>query len=84
MEEFFSRDPLNPNGPLVSMQMTRQESENSDSCSDPFPMALAMACVRYQKWGTTYDGATALQRGTLFPDLDKPFIGEEAVSRGRK
>jgi len=55
-----------------------------DSCADPFPMALAMAYVRYQEWGTTYDPTTALHRGTLFPDLDKPFIGEEALNCGRK
>lgn len=37
--------------------------------------ALAMAYVPWQQWGDLYDEAVALQRGTLFPDLDKPFLG---------
>jgi len=78
MEELFSMDFLSP------MNLSRREQDDCDSCSDPFPMALAMAYVRCQKWGSTYDPETALERGTFFPDLDKPFIGKEAVSRGRK
>lgn len=78
MEDIFSMDCLS------SMNLPRREDSVTDSCSDPFPMALAMAYVRCQKWGATYDPETALDRGTLFPDLDKPFLGEEAVNRDRK
>lgn len=78
MEDIFSMDCLSP------MKLSKQEADCADSCSDPFPMALAMAYVRCQKWGATYDPSTALERGTFFPDLDKPFIGEEAVSRGKR
>ena len=35
--------------------------------------ALAMAYVMMQCWGQTYDPAVALQRGTVFPELDLPF-----------
>ena len=76
MEDVFSMDFLSP--------MMMQRREEDDSCCDPFPMALAMAYVRCQKWGMTYDPETALERGTFFPDLDKPFIGKEAVDHGRK
>ncbi|MBO5576173.1 MAG: spore coat associated protein CotJA [Ruminococcus sp.] len=38
-----------------------------------------MAYVPYQFWEKPYDDETALCRGTVFPSLDKPFIGEEAV-----
>jgi hypothetical protein len=34
-----------------------------------------MAYVPLQGWGETYDSCKALQRGTLFPVLDKPFKG---------
>jgi hypothetical protein len=43
--------------------------------------ALAMAYVPWQRWGNTYEPSVALKRGTLYPDLDFPFIGEEAVPR---
>ena len=40
---------------------------------------LAMARVPVQKWCSVYDGATALSRGTLFPELDLPYLGREAI-----
>lgn len=36
---------------------------------------LAMAYVPFQQWGKVYDDAEALDKGTLFPDLDFPFGG---------
>ena len=45
----------------------------------PEDTPVGMAYVPVQFWEKTYDDATALARGTLFPSLDKPFIGEEAV-----
>jgi len=42
-------------------------------------MALGMAYVPMQKWSKLYDPDTALYRGTLFPDLDKPFLGKEGL-----
>lgn len=50
----------------------------------PEDMPIAMAYVPVQFWEKPYDNATALSRGTIFPSLDKPFIGEEAVANGRK
>lgn len=47
------------------------------------PISLAMAYVPYQQWGRTYEPSVGFQRGTIFPDLDKPFLGEEAVCDGR-
>lgn len=60
--------------------------EDSGECSMPmseFPKEtpLAMAYVPFQVWEEPYDNDTALSRGTIFPSLDKPFIGEEAVKR---
>ena len=39
----------------------------------------AMAFVPEQPFGTPYEPALALSRGTIFPALDLPFVGEEAV-----
>ena len=47
--------------------------------SDP---PVAMAYVPFQSWEKPYDADAGLSRGTVFPSLDKPFIGEEAVRRG--
>ncbi|MBR6100845.1 MAG: spore coat associated protein CotJA [Ruminococcus sp.] len=48
----------------------------------PREMPYAMAYVPFQPWEKPYDCEAALQRGTAFPCLDKPFIGEEAVKNG--
>ena len=44
---------------------------------------LAMAYVRWQKMDRMYQPELALCRGTLFPELDKPFCGR-TVTGGRK
>lgn len=38
-------------------------------------MAIAMAYVPWQVWGNLYDMDKALKVGTIFEDLDKPFLG---------
>ncbi len=38
-------------------------------------MVLAMAYVLDQTWETPYEVNEGLKRGTLFPGLDKPFLG---------
>ena len=35
----------------------------------------AMAYIKMQCWGQTYEPSTALRRGTVFPELDLPFCG---------
>lgn len=46
-------------------------------------LSLAMAFVPKQHWQNIYENNVALARGTIFADLDKPFIGEEAVCNDR-
>lgn len=38
---------------------------------------LGMAYVPFQSWGSVYDDKTAFCQGTVFPELDFPFCGEE-------
>ena len=52
------------------------------ACFDNGSVPLAMAYVPFQKWGMLYDEEVGMQRGTIFKQLAKPFIGEEAVARG--
>lgn len=54
------------------------------SCPQPegkFPpeTPVAMAYVPFQSWEKTYDMEAGLARGTVFPSLDKPFLGKEGV-----
>ena len=42
-------------------------------------LAPAEAVVPEQPFGTPYEPALAFSRGTIFPALDLPFVGEEAV-----
>ena len=43
------------------------------SAADRLP--LTMGYLPRQVWCDTYDTGTALCRGSLFPELDKPFLG---------
>ncbi len=41
----------------------------------PKKLSLAMSYVPFQCYKTTYSNEEALANGTLFPDLDKQFLG---------
>lgn len=65
------------------MNMMNPQAEQTlpaDSIN-PRLLSLAMAFVPAQSFDTPYEPALALSRGTIFPALDKPFLGEEAVPR---
>lgn len=64
--------------------LSSEKENTSGSCPMPegkFPVETpaAMAYVPFQQWEKPYEQDVALQRGTIFQSLDKPFIGEEAV-----
>lgn len=42
---------------------------------------IGMTYVPWQKWRHIYEPDTALQKGTIFAELDKPFMG---MRGGRK
>ena len=42
---------------------------------------LAMAYVPWQRWGDLYCACKALQSGTVFEELDKPFKGRGGCNR---
>lgn len=59
-----------------------QQSGNTPSvpdcargCDNTQAMALAMAYVPWQHFNQVYEPEMALDQGTLFPELDKPFYG---------
>ena len=78
--------------PYRNMPVQRRQNPSSSSgeavsppCSCRIPrdplehMTLAMAYVPWQHFKTTYELDKALETGTIFPELDKPFL---AVGRG--
>jgi hypothetical protein len=50
-----------------------KEMKEMEENIDNFP--LAMAYVPIQKWKNIYANDVALNRGTIFSDLDLPFLG---------
>jgi hypothetical protein len=67
---------------LTGMQMepdTAPATENAFDHTYLGRLPLAMAYVPFQRWGSIYDPVRALQRGTIFPDLDLPFCGRELI-----
>ena len=61
--------------------MNQPNNQTDQMLPDPRLLSLAMAFVPYQSFETPYEPALAFSRGTIFPSLDKPFLGEEAVPR---
>lgn len=60
-------------------------NENFEDCSifTKQPISFAMAYVPFQSWNKTYEPSVGFERGTIFPCLDKPFLGEGAIPNDR-
>ena len=57
-----------------------------DGCPDthdhfPADMPIAMAYVPWQKWQDIYEPGKGLENGTIFKELDKPFLGKGGLRR---
>ena len=50
-------------------------------CDSLRSFSLAMAYVPWQHWETTCDLEKALRIGTIFPELNKPFLGRRGGCR---
>lgn len=46
--------------------------KREENCVDKLP--LAMAYVPFQKWRNVYDASAGLQAGTIFQELDLPWL----------
>lgn len=58
------------------MMPERHEMHSKFSNTKLRDLPIAMAYVPMQKWNDVYTENDALCRGTLFPELDKPFYGK--------
>lgn len=58
------------------MDDRRMPCGRSAPCTESVPdFPLAMAYVPWQHFHTTYELEKAFSVGTIFPELDKPFLG---------
>ena len=64
--------------------MNTRERRDMDDCGhsmhdEIYGMPLTMGYVPWQKFGCTYEAMEGLHAGTIFPDLDKPFLGRRGM-----
>lgn len=72
--ERFIPMPFSDPGDNNFVRVTRNECNNTQTdCIDSLP--LAMAYVPMQKWNTTYEPDAGLNNGTIFPELNLPWLG---------
>ena len=57
------------------MQYRYRPMPSSDVCAKDSHMPIAMAYVPWQVWQDIYDAEKGFHRGTIFQELDKPFLG---------
>ncbi len=60
-----------------------EQTEQAQCGESTFPphVSLAMMYVPAQRFVNLYDDSKALERGTLFADLDLPFVGGKRCKR---
>lgn len=54
---------------------TEYRHENNTPSNGVCAGPLAMACVPMQRWRQLFEPADGFERGTIFMELDKPFLG---------
>ena len=66
---------------MINLENNNKIPTDLHICLNNLP--LAMAYVPMQQFGEMYSPEVALERGTLFPELDLPFEGETVKEKGR-
>ena len=54
---------------------TARMNQNNNSEKSKINKLIAMCFVPMQEWEQIYDEDTAYSTGTIFPSLNKPFLG---------
>ena len=66
---------------MATMDQNCPESLAPDPSMLPENPVVAMAYIPFQQYGSVYSAEKALDNGTLFPDLNKPFTGRGSASK---
>ncbi|PXV96253.1 spore coat associated protein JA (CotJA) [Lachnotalea glycerini] len=78
MERYSKQDCLNPRTAHPSCGCGHKQKMQPDmmpNCDSMEHLALAMCYVPWQHWDKIYDLEKGLECGTIFPELNKPFLG---------
>lgn len=76
MDQTNQMDHTHPMSPCMPHSPSADQKEE---CSWQTP---GMAYVPWQNFTKVYDPKKALQAGTIFPELDKPFTGKCMMRQG--
>lgn len=78
-----SAQPMQPLQASPSSGGCRSRMDGCPDTHDHFPadMPIAMAYVPWQRWQDLYEPCKALEHGTIFKELDKPFLGKGGSRR---
>ena len=74
MENCNCRNTYYRNRMTNSSQNNFCQNRNTCAVSGVEEMSLAMAYVPWQHWKDTYETCKALSIGTIFPELNLPFL----------
>lgn len=69
-------------GPILKPEPRNSSEENPSVSGCPIDFSkypVGMAYVPMQRWGKTYDLDNGFFRGTIFPDLDLPFLAGRCI-----
>ena len=85
--DMMSKGRNHMNAPCMMPRMPEPCESNRNHCDDDcnrgrdmlYGVPLTMAYVPWQNFECTYEPAQALQTGTIFPELDKPFYGRRGM-----
>ena len=69
-------------GPVLRPEPGNNTDENPPVSGCPVDFSnypVGMAYVPMQRWGKTYDLDAGFSRGTIFPDLDLPFLAGRCI-----
>ncbi len=72
--EFMFDDPAVRHA-LGKIRMSESNTDSVDISVLPDPMVLAMSYMPMQIFKDMYDVHEGFKSGTVFPELDKPFLG---------
>jgi len=73
--------PIGTFPPMEILPPTGSMPPEENPCG--FCLTPAMSYTPMQKWGETYEAEQGFHRGTIFPELDLPFVPEGGMNHGR-
>ena len=74
--DFGSPGWMHEKHPVMTMPGEAPHCDCGYGCAVP-----VMVFIDFSPWGNPHDAETGLHRGTIFPELEKPWVGREGVFR---